>query len=376
MKINTIKLVLLLVAGIAAFAGASPMLHKYSPVNGSNLVYYDTLPPAKAKNERDTPATANTPTAKAIQPGTNTATATVEANKYKEQTIAFEAYVKQISDAESQADAVYIKNEATKKELEDELVKCQERLYQLEAQKLKVKQDNIKQVYHTGSGIITFKGARYFVYVADLDSDDINLHWTDAKGKPYISIGNLLHSYKSNPPLMITNGGMFNPNISPEGLFIANGEKKSELNTSQPNHENFYLKPNGIFYIAKDSTAHIDTTSAAFKNVIPGIREATQSGPMLVINGKIHDKFTRASVNRKIRSGVGIISPKKVVFIISETEVNFFDFATIFKDVYNCQNALFLDGAISMMYLNDINPSATGGYFCTLISVTRKPHAK
>ena len=84
----------------------------------------------------------------------------------------------------------------------------------------------------------------------------------------------------------------------------------------------------------------------------------------------------RASVNKKLRSGVGLISSKKVVFIISEGEVNFYDFAVLFKSVFNCQNALFLDGAISMMYLRDKLPNEIGGHFCTLISATRKKHTK
>ena len=237
---------------------------------------------------------------------------------------------------------------------------------------------NTQATQLSGSGIITVKGCTYYIFIADLDSYDIKVHWQDANNKPYSTIGNLLHApqFTGNPPLMITNGGMFNPDITPEGLFIENGIQKQQLNTARPNNDNFYLKPNGIFYITKDGTAHIDTTSETFKSIIPNIQQATQSGPMLVIDGKMHDKFMSGSLNKKIRSGVGIIGPKKVVFIVSQTEVNFYDFASLFKDVYHCPNALFLDGAISMMYLRDINPSATDGNFCTLISVTKKVRSK
>ena len=294
------------------------------------------------------------------------------ANNYA-QSKALAAYVKQISDAETQEENIYVSNEELKKELK----KNEQSLTQLDAQKTSLK-DKIAPLVRTKNGgdTITFKGVQYYIFVADIDTYDIKLHWKDAKGNIYGNIGTLLRSYRDNAPVMITNGGMFNPDISPEGLLIENGVVKAPLNLSRPNNENFYLKPNGTFYISKDGTAHIDTSSEAFNSIIPAIGEATQSGPMLVINGRIHDKFAQASSNKKIRSGVGLISAKKVIFICSKTEANFYDFAVLFRDVFNCQNALFLDGAISLMYLRDLAPDEKGGHFCTLISTTRKKHTK
>jgi uncharacterized protein YigE (DUF2233 family) len=293
--------------------------------------------------------------------------------KAKHQAKQFENYVNELSKADAQEDQIYLQSEDLKKESK----KNEDELNQLEGKKAKLKEDIRQLPLAPGSETVTFKENTYFVFIADLDSVDIRLHWRDAKNKAYSNIGNLLHSpqFRDNPALMITNGGMFNPDITPEGLLIENGAVKAPLNTTKPNSENFYLKPNGVFYITKDGTAHIDVTEN-FRDSLSDIQQATQSGPMLVINGKIHDKFTRASNNKKIRSGVGLLGSKKVVFIISQTEVNFYDFAELFKDIYNCPNALFLDGAISKMYLHDLNPSETGGYFCTFISATKKKHSK
>ena len=293
----------------------------------------------------------------------------------KNQSTQFANYVKQLSETETQADNLYLANEDLKKDTK----KKEQAQTQLDAQKLNLKESIAPLLQaKNGSDTFTFKGVSYYVFVADLDTYDIKLHWKDTKGKIYGNMGNLLHSgvFRDNPPAMITNGGMFNSDISPEGLLVENGNVKAPLNLSKPNNENFYLKPNGIFYIAKDGTAHIDTSYEGFDALTPKLDQATQSGPMLVINGKIHDKFARASTNKKIRSGVGLITDKKVVFVISQTEVNFYDFALLFNDIYNCQNALFLDGAISLMYLRDKLPNETGGHFCTLISAARKKHAK
>ena len=43
-------------------------------------------------------------------------------------------------------------------------------------------------------------------------------------------------------------------------------------------------------------------------------RFATQSGPMLVIDGKIHPAFIEDSTDRKPRNGVGVSSPTEGAF--------------------------------------------------------------
>jgi uncharacterized protein YigE (DUF2233 family) len=220
-------------------------------------------------------------------------------------------------------------------------------------------------------------GIMYSLFVANLDKHLIDLHLKDTSGKYYNSIGSLLKNMKHKEPLMVTNGGMFGPDNSPQGLYIEAGANKIfPLDETSPTTDgNFYLKPNGVFYIDSSNTAHVlktETFSTKLKNKYKGIHLATQSGPMLVIDGKIHPLFKPGSSNTNIRSGVGIVNNKKIVFIISNDEVNFYNFALIFKDIFQCKNALYLDGAISLMYLHDKNKSEKGGYFGPMISVTKK----
>ena len=93
---------------------------------------------------------------------------------------------------------------------------------------------------------------------------------------------------------------------------------------------------------------------------------------MLVINNEHHPAFNHGSKSKKLRSGVGIMEDGRMIFIISNNSItNFHDFATIFKDIYRCKNALFLDGVISKMYIKDINQEL-GGNFGPIISISKK----
>ncbi len=228
-----------------------------------------------------------------------------------------------------------------------------------------------------GQGSFDFKGIKYHVCVVDIkDSQhDINFHLKNKEGVKYNSIYSLLHDkdLDSLNFLMITNGGMYTPNQDPQGLFIEDGKIIKPLDESKLNNStNFYLFPNGVFYIDSNRNANIKTTTEYSKlSKSLHVRHATQSGPMLVIDNKIHDKFAQGSKNINIRSGVGILNDKYVIFIISKGLVNFWDFATVFKDVFGCRNALYLDGAISLMYLNKINTKDLGGNFGPIISITK-----
>lgn len=231
------------------------------------------------------------------------------------------------------------------------------------------------------SRTVMFRNVRYNLFVADLDSDNIQLHLLNSNTGMHLSslgaVKNLLEG-QGFQPLMITNAGMYTAEENPEGLFVSENNKSFfDLDTGGARtNANFYLKPNGVFYLDKSNTPHIDTTESVQRLSPAALKQwklATQSGPMLVINGKIHRAFIQGSKNLKIRSGVGVMPAKsKVVFAITLNESNFYDFATFFKDVFKCQNALFLDGAISRMYLNDIHPKELDGNFGPMISVCKK----
>jgi uncharacterized protein YigE (DUF2233 family) len=157
--------------------------------------------------------------------------------------------------------------------------------------------------------------------------------------------------YVSESAVMITNGGMFDPDYSPHGLLICDGKLYKKLDLRTAKGANFYLQPNGVFYI--DQTGYHIATSRAFSALYPDLDKkkpdcATQSGPMLVISDSVNTVFDKASQNTNVRSGVGILPNGYPVFVIA-SGITFYDFAMIFKEKFHCRQALFLDGAISKM---------------------------
>ncbi|MCB0431377.1 MAG: phosphodiester glycosidase family protein [Flavobacteriales bacterium] len=227
-----------------------------------------------------------------------------------------------------------------------------------------------------GECTFRFNGLQYDAIVADPKRQRIRMHLQMKHLKrPYRDINSLKTELEEEHTsiLMITNGGMYLEGNKPQGLLIADDTICRPLDTISSGYGNFYLQPNGVFFVDDDG-AGISTTGAFSKRFVPENKQvhfATQSGPMLVIDGKIHPKFVHGSKNLHLRSGVGIMPDGKVVFIISRSnKTNFHDFAVIFKDVFGCANALYLDGAISKMYLPHLRPDETGGNFGTMISVT------
>ncbi|MNS90583.1 hypothetical protein D3C72_1246390 [compost metagenome] len=100
------------------------------------------------------------------------------------------------------------------------------------------------------------------------------------------------------------------------------------------------------------------------------MRFATQSGPMLVIDGKIHPAFDQTSQNVNIRNGVGILPDGKVLFAMSKSLITFYDFARYFQEK-GCKNALYLDGGISKTYLPEQGYTDKTGDFGVIIGVIK-----
>ncbi|MDR1761369.1 MAG: phosphodiester glycosidase family protein [Bacteroidales bacterium] len=207
-------------------------------------------------------------------------------------------------------------------------------------------------------------------YTVDTKTQDLKFYWKDDTSMILKSIQNLKNYVESKDSTLIfaMNGGMFNKNFFPHGLFIQNKNTLSALDTTDGNG-NFYLKPNGVFYITTDNIPFICNTTDFVNH--GEIKYATQSGPMLIINGQIHSAFKEDSKNLNIRNGVGILPDNKVVFAMSKEEINFYDFAKYFQSL-GCKNALYLDGFVSRTYLPEQNWMQTGGNFGVIIGVTEK----
>lgn len=224
------------------------------------------------------------------------------------------------------------------------------------------------------AGLISFTanenaiGEKILACTVDAKTQNVNLYWKNEKGEILKSIQGLKNYVESkNQTLTFAmNGGMFTQDFYPLGLFIQNGKTLKALNKANADG-NFYLKPNGVFYVTTDNTPFVCKTSDFTDN--GKIKFATQSGPMLVIDGEIHSAFKEGSTNLNIRNGVGILPDNKIVFAISKTEINLYDFAKYFQSL-GCKNALYLDGYVSRMYLLEKNWTQTDGSFGVMIGVT------
>ena len=153
------------------------------------------------------------------------------------------------------------------------------------------------------------------------------------------------------------NAGMYHRDRSPVGLFVAGGTQAAPLIT-RDGPGNFGLLPNGVFCVG-DTFAVIE--SRAFADTKPTCRYATQSGPMLVIDGALHPKFLPDSPSTYIRNGVGVRADgQTAIFAISDVAVNFHTFARFFRDALGTPNALYFDGSISRLYAPDLNRHDAG----------------
>ncbi|SFO78325.1 Uncharacterized protein YigE, DUF2233 family [Mesorhizobium sp. NFR06] len=195
----------------------------------------------------------------------------------------------------------------------------------------------------------SFENATYLVCETDPKHFSIELFWKNKDGELYRSLHNLRSAQQATGRTMLfgINAGMYHPDLAPVGLYVERGQQLTSAK-SGAGTGNFSMQPNGIFYISGDN-AGVRATRDYLKRP-PRVDYATQSGPMLVIDGKLHPKFQADSASRKIRDGVGVRADGVAVFAISDDVVTFHEFARLFRDELGCPNALFLDGSISSLY--------------------------
>ena len=144
------------------------------------------------------------------------------------------------------------------------------------------------------------------------------------------------------------NGGMFDEAGEPIGYYVEDGERRHTLNRNEGGG-NFHLMPTGVFY-GTGGEWHVRTTEDFAENVDKRPEFATQSGPMLVIDGKLHPAFDNDGDSRKTRNAVGVDEAGRAHFVISEAPVSFGKLARYFRDRLETRNALFLDGSVSQLW--------------------------
>ncbi|MET3496843.1 phosphodiester glycosidase family protein [Variovorax boronicumulans] len=192
--------------------------------------------------------------------------------------------------------------------------------------------------------------ARYTVVKVDLRTEKLELFLNDDTGLAFKRFDRLEAWLKAHDRQLVfaVNAGMYHADFSPVGLVVRNGREEAPLNLAS-GAGNFFLKPNGVFLVSDAGPRVIESSEYPALAKKSGIQLATQSGPLLLRHGVLHPAFIPNSDSRKIRNGVGV-SGHTAIFVMSETPVNFHDFALYFRDVLHCRDALYLDGTVSALY--------------------------
>ncbi|MCY4205048.1 MAG: phosphodiester glycosidase family protein [Bacteroidetes bacterium] len=199
----------------------------------------------------------------------------------------------------------------------------------------------------------------------------ITLHWKNPiTNEPFKTVQNVVRWLEDSGDsvIAVTNAGIFEPDLVPTGLYVENSHELRPLNLSD-GYGNFYLKPNGIFFIRDHQFGLLESTSFSKKR--PSTEYALQSGPLLLQDNQIHPAFMPGSRNCRLRSGIGVSSDGEAIIAISNGAVNFYDFATWFRDVAEVTDALYLDGAISVLYTSG-KPEISKEIFAGFLAVTLK----
>ena len=170
----------------------------------------------------------------------------------------------------------------------------------------------------------------------------IRMYWKDSTGVPFMTFDRLR---KEHPEAkFIINGGHFTHDYKPDGLYIENGKKLSAVKEILNPKINLETLPMGVFYTTPQG-AFIKPIRGKF--VQKGVIFATQSSPMLVINGRINPALPGG--RHRLRSGVGVLPDGRVYFACLDMELRFFARHFLEK---GCTQALCLNGDVSDVWQN------------------------
>ncbi|MDQ0396182.1 phosphodiester glycosidase family protein [Labrys monachus] len=219
---------------------------------------------------------------------------------------------------------------------------------------------------------LTEDGHDYVACRFDPRSDALSLYWRGADGMPLATTERLADAVAATGRKLVfaMNAGMYDTALAPIGLYVENGRMLHRANLRN-GAGNFHLKPNGVFYFGDGKAGVMETGRFLKARLNPAF--ATQSGPMLVIDGQIHPKLQPDGASEKVRNGVGVRDDGTVVFAISTEPVSFYAFARLFRDRLGTQNALFLDGSISTLYAPPLPPVGGWRSLGPMLGVTAGP---
>jgi uncharacterized protein YigE (DUF2233 family) len=196
-------------------------------------------------------------------------------------------------------------------------------------------------------------GSAYLLCEVDVSKERLTLHLTDSHGDHLGGFEALRTEVKKSGRTLTfaMNAGMFHPDFNPVGLLVIDGKTLAPLN-HRSGTGNFFLQPNGVFMVDANGARVLATGDyLAHRDELRPLL-ATQSGPLLVHEGRIPDTlaFSSKSRSRHVRNGVCARTPQIVAFVITQAEVTLREFASFFLGDLGCGEALYLDGTISSLY--------------------------
>ncbi len=206
---------------------------------------------------------------------------------------------------------------------------------------------------------VLFDDARFTSCEVDLSQEEVRLFLRNEAGEILGSFSRVARNLPEGQRLgLAMNAGMFHDDRAPVGLYVEDGVEEMRIITSD-GPGNFGLLPNGVLCLRAGEAEIVE--SRAFANRQPRCSHATQSGPMLVINGDLHPRFIPNGSSRNIRNGVGVDAQgDRLHLVISDDPVNFHHFARFFRDHLNLPQALYFDGRVSRLYAPEIGRTDIG----------------
>jgi uncharacterized protein YigE (DUF2233 family) len=186
--------------------------------------------------------------------------------------------------------------------------------------------------------VCTADPARHRIDMANLGSDK----------QPFGSLAAFAASVEPGDIAFAVNGGMYGDDLKPIGYYVQNGERLKELNR-EDGDGNFFMKPNGVFF-GSGGAWKVLGSNTFFELVGDRPQFGTQSGPLLLVDGKLHPEIQDDGPSKAIRNAVGVDGSGKAHFVISDAPISFGQLARYFRDTLKVSNALYLDGQVSSLW--------------------------
>lgn len=203
---------------------------------------------------------------------------------------------------------------------------------------------------------VEHEGTLYHVHrVEEAKLGTLDLRWLGRDGKPLGGFEALRKELAAEGRKLAfaTNAGIYAHGPTPCGLTISGGKELVPLSLIE-GEGNFYLKPNGVFFVDDAKGAGVMEAAEYGRSGLKP-RIATQSGPLLLRKGVLHPAFKVDSPNKRLRNAVGVRkSDGQVIFVMSDRDdrvkgrVTFHQMCRFFLHL-GCEDALYLDGDISDM---------------------------